>query len=101
MPFMSARDTVVDFASPRFRPGLFFVRMWLLKAFALLNLPEAVFLNRFAAPRCVFSFGISLSSLFGLGLWSLDLDFGLPPRRGYDAAALPVALSCLTGARIW
>jgi len=36
----------------------FLVRMWLLKALALTNLPVPVFLKRFAAPRFVFIFGI-------------------------------------------
>src|SRR4030095_11029279 len=37
--------------------------MWRLKALALTILPVPVFLKRLAAPRCVFSFGISLVSL--------------------------------------
>src|SRR5689334_19046116 len=34
------------------------VRMWRLNAFARMILPVPVFLKRFAAPRCVFSFGM-------------------------------------------
>jgi hypothetical protein len=48
---MSAEDNVFAFRSRRFLFGDFLVNMWLLKAEALLNLPLAVFLNRFAAPR--------------------------------------------------
>src|SRR4030095_7968663 len=54
----SAAETVVECARPRLRPGAFLVRMWLLKALALLNFPEAVFLKRFAAPRWVLSLGM-------------------------------------------
>src|SRR3954466_16350361 len=38
--------------------------MWRLNALLRMNLPVAVFLNRLAAPRCVFNFGIFVSSLF-------------------------------------
>ena len=43
---------------PRFRLRDLLVRMWRLNALLRMNLPVAVFLNRFAAPRCVFSFGM-------------------------------------------
>ena len=37
--------------------ALFFVKIWLAKAFLLFTLPVDVFLNRFAAPLFVFNFG--------------------------------------------
>src|SRR6185369_1414428 len=43
------------------------VRMWRLKALARTILPVPVFLKRLAAPRCVFSFGISLLFCLGSG----------------------------------
>ena len=46
----------------RFRFDDLLVRMCCLKALLRTNLPPAVFLKRFAAPLCVFSFGISLFS---------------------------------------
>jgi len=41
------------------------VRMCRLKAALRRNLPEAVFLNRFAAPRWVFIFGMTLTLVAG------------------------------------
>src|SRR5262245_66247105 len=66
---MSAGDTTVDWARSRLRPAPFLVRMWLLKALARLNFPEAVFLNRLAAPRWVFSFGMGPSVVAGTALF--------------------------------
>jgi hypothetical protein len=37
--------------------------MWRLKALLRMNFPVAVFLNRLAAPRCDFSFGMVVSVL--------------------------------------
>ena len=41
----------------------FEVRMWRKKALLRFTFPVPVFLKRLAAPLCVFSFGISISSL--------------------------------------
>jgi len=57
---LSTRD---DFLSLLFRFGVFVERMWLAKARALLTRPDPVRENRFAAPRCVFTLGITLVSL--------------------------------------
>ncbi len=62
---MRARDrlliasTTVSLRNARFRFGLFFVRMWLLKALARTILPVPVFLNRLAAARFVLILGIA------------------------------------------
>src|SRR5437867_12760914 len=53
-----AFDTTPVPFRPRFRLRDLLVRMWRLNALLRMNLPVAVFLNRFAAPRCVFSFGM-------------------------------------------
>src|SRR5687767_10358162 len=45
----------------RFRLDDLLVRMCCLNALLRTNLPPAVFLKRFAAPRCVLSFGISVA----------------------------------------
>src|SRR4051794_25175714 len=63
--------------------------MWRLNALLRMNLPVAVFLNRLAAPRCVFNFGIFVSSLVS----SLFTARGAPPplalaRRRASRAAL-------------
>ena len=50
----------------RFRFDVFLVRMWLLNAFIRLTFPDAVTLNRFAAPLCVF--------INGLGLAGIEVD---------------------------
>src|SRR5271156_1617882 len=42
----------------RFRFADFLVRMWLLNARRRRTLPDAVTVNRFLAPLCVFIFGI-------------------------------------------
>src|SRR5690606_34306884 len=44
----------------RFRLVAFLVRMWLRLAWPALNLPEAVFRKRLAAPRCVLILGIAI-----------------------------------------
>src|SRR5262245_10457656 len=113
MRLVSAADATVDWARPRLRPGAFLVRMWLLNALARLNLPEAVFLKRLAAPLWVFSFGIEITP------WSEDgrrqtVDvrfpafFRLPSYVSRLPAYVPMAAAgalafswCLTGARIW
>src|SRR5580765_6291152 len=87
---MSAEETVVDCASPRFRPAAFFVRMWLLKALALLNFPVAVFRNRFAAPRWVFSFGMADSFRGPTAPRADRSTFRGARRRGSGLAALLV-----------
>src|ERR1035438_1792359 len=48
----------------RLRLVAFEVRMCRLNACPRLNLPEAVFLKRLAAPLCVFSFGITISLFY-------------------------------------
>ena len=53
----------------RFDFVVLLVRMWRLNALALTIFPVPVFLKRLAAPRCVLSFGISLSSLSAAGCW--------------------------------
>ena len=58
--FWSALSTNVSVSSWRLRLVIFEVRMWRLKACPRLNLPVPVFLKRFAAPLCVFSFGIAI-----------------------------------------
>ena len=55
---MSAAEIRADLRSPRFRFVVLLVRMCRLSEWFLLILPLAVSLNRFAAPRCVFIFGI-------------------------------------------
>ena len=51
---------VADLRSFRFRFDVFFVRMWLLKAWPRFTLPEPVTLKRFATLLLVFIFGIDL-----------------------------------------
>jgi hypothetical protein len=50
----------------RFRFDDLLVRMCCLNALLRTNLPPAVFLKRFAAPLCVFSFGIFFGSQLAL-----------------------------------
>jgi hypothetical protein len=45
----------------RFRFGRFFPKLWLMNARFRTIFPDPVFRIRFAAPRCVFIFGMSLS----------------------------------------
>src|SRR5450631_828259 len=47
----------------RLRLVAFEVRIWRLNACPRLNLPDAVFLKRLAAPLCVFNLGIIVSLL--------------------------------------
>src|SRR5215203_2278437 len=54
--------------------------MCCLKALLLLNFPVAVFLNRLAAPRCVFSLGILIGSWLQAFGSRPALAFGLEPR---------------------
>ena len=54
----SASSTVVVPRSPRFRLVVLLLRMCCLNAFERRNFPLFVLLKRFAAPRCVFSFGM-------------------------------------------
>jgi len=56
--FLSAFEISVPFLSLRLRDLLFLVKMCALYALLRLTFPLAVFLNRFAAPRFVFIFGI-------------------------------------------
>lgn len=57
-----AESTSVDFLKFLFLFVVFLVRIWLAKALLRLTFPEAVSENRLAAPLCVFTFGIFLSS---------------------------------------
>src|SRR5271168_2012722 len=59
--------TSVSFFSRRIRLAGFAPIRWRLPEWLRRNFPVAVFLKRFAAPRCVFSFGICLSSLLSQG----------------------------------
>ena len=56
---MSAAEIRADLRSPRFRLVDLLVRMCRRNEWPLLIFPLAVSLNRFAAPRCVFIFGMS------------------------------------------
>src|SRR5215470_14259883 len=58
--FTSEAEISVSLRSFRFRFFAFLVRMWLFPLFMRTILPPPVRLKRFAAPRCVFIFGISL-----------------------------------------
>jgi hydrogenase/urease accessory protein HupE len=51
---------MADFLRFLLRFVVFVVRMWLALAWCLRTFPLPVSLKRFAAPRCVFSFGILL-----------------------------------------
>ena len=59
----SAGVSIADLPRCRFRFGDFFVRMCRIRECRRLTLPLAVNLNRFRAPRCVFSF-IRMSNYF-------------------------------------
>src|ERR1043166_3791434 len=61
---ISAVLTVTSPVRPRFCLVVFLVRIWFLKAWALLILPLGVTLKRLAAARLVFIFGISVSYYF-------------------------------------
>lgn len=54
----STASIVVVPRSPRFRFVVLLVKMCDMYALLRVTLPDAVLLKRFAAPRCVFSFGI-------------------------------------------
>src|SRR5688572_4018611 len=56
--------TVVAWRKRRFRFDVFFVRMWLLKAFRRRTFPEPVTEKRFFAPLWVFIFGTVTARLF-------------------------------------
>ena len=60
---MSAELTSVDERKRRFLFVDFLLRMWLLYARILLIFPVPVLRRRFAAPRLVFIFGISVELL--------------------------------------
>src|SRR5215510_546276 len=76
----SASDTCSVPRMWRFDFVVLLVRMWRLNAFARRILPVPVFLKRFAAPLCVFSFGISSPLLLGHRLCVLHLlGRRLPP----------------------
>jgi hypothetical protein len=55
---VSAFETFVGLRRRRFLLRLFLVRIWLENALLLRKTPEPVLLNRFAADRRVFIFGI-------------------------------------------
>jgi hypothetical protein len=59
MLFTFAELITSDFRMLLFLLVVFLVRMWLPKALLLMIFPDPVFLKRFAAPRLVFSFGMS------------------------------------------
>src|SRR4030095_5263967 len=61
--------------------------MWRLNALALTILPVPVFLKRLAAPRCVFSFGISIPLLFFARRGAITA-VSLGPRRALATRAL-------------
>src|SRR6478736_9963059 len=54
---------------PRLRLVLFLVRIWLLKAWPALNLPDAVLRNRLAAARLVLILGMA-HSLVVFSYWA-------------------------------
>src|SRR5688572_27580130 len=60
--------------------------MWRLNALLRMNLPVAVFLNRLAAPRCVFNFGMLSLSLVPLLLCLSRFDLFFRRRLFSDAA---------------
>lgn len=60
--FTSDAATSVPFRRFRFRFWLFFVRMWAPNALRRRSFPLPVNLNRFAADRLVFIFGMILQS---------------------------------------
>jgi hypothetical protein len=62
---VSAFDVTDVPRNARLRLRVLLVRMWRLNALLRINFPVAVFLNRFAAPRCVFNFGMSQRSFAG------------------------------------
>src|SRR5215831_21070188 len=55
----SSLRTILGPRRPRLRLVDFLVRMWLLKAWPALNLPDAVLRNRFAAARLVLILGMA------------------------------------------
>src|SRR5436190_22978481 len=99
---VSAFDVTTVPFNPRLRLRVLLVRMWRLNALLRINFPEAVFLNRLAAPRCVFNLGIwSVSSFqlpvssfevsnwrLGTGHWELQYRYGSVSRT---SASLRVA----------
>src|SRR5215469_12183190 len=64
----------------RLRLVFFEVRMWRLKACPRLNLPVPVFLKRFAAPLCVFSFGMAVFLFYNIRLMSCHPERGRAKR---------------------
>lgn len=59
--FSFVLSIICPFRKDLLRLVVFFVSMWLAFDFAYVNLPEPVFLKRFAAARFVFIFGITFS----------------------------------------
>jgi len=72
----SATETSADPPSFRLVLVAFEVRMWRIFDWPRLNLPEPVLWKRFAAPECVFSFGMCCS---------LVLHFGQPTESTKDS----------------
>ena len=68
-------DPWMNFAvlKPLFRLADFFVRIWRAKALLAFIFPVPVFLNLFAAPRLVFSFGTCFSP--SIGIWNKETFF--------------------------
>ena len=65
----------------RFRLAVFLVRMWRACEWPRLILPVAVSRNRFAAPLCVFSFGIIAPKVicgFAIVDWFFFVDVQRP-----------------------
>lgn len=72
MFFSFVESVIVDFLRFLFLLGDFFVKIWLLYALFLFNLPLLVFLKRFAADLFVFCFGIIKSSYYLLSFRADD-----------------------------
>src|SRR5574340_645628 len=69
--FSLVLSRMADFRKFLFRLVVFVVRMWLAYALLLLTFPVPVSENRFAAPLCVFNFGMDRFSSFSLFFASL------------------------------
>src|SRR6476661_5160699 len=72
----------------RFLFDVFLVRMWLLNAFIRFTFPDAVTLNRFAAPLWVFILGIARSLYLGVRIIVMDFPSNRPA-----LSTLPISAS--------
>ena len=86
----SLLETSVSMSRLRFRFGDLLVKIWRAYACPRLNLPLAVERKRFAAPLCVFNFGILYCSFCREFLQKLRLYFYLKTYSFFAAG-------CLTG----